>query len=50
MLDWTLALTLVLFGSGGIRDKLHFLQHVDFRELDNKKLTTYQLFKEGAIT
>jgi len=52
MLHWTIvprALTLVSFGSGGIREELHFLQHVDLRESDNKKLTTYQLYKEGAI-
>ena len=50
MLDWTLALTLVSFGLGGTHNELYFLRRVDLRELDNKKLTMYQLFKEGAIT
>ena len=46
----SLSLTLVLFGLGGIREELYFLQRVDLRESDNKKPTMYQLLKEGAIT
>jgi hypothetical protein len=39
-----LALTLVSFGSGGIREELRSLQRIDLKELNNPSTTPHSIY------